>query len=292
MSRPGVSLLAFLLLCASSTAANAEEGPYSAKDPGVTLPVLIHKDLPVFPRWAMERGIQGKVTLEAVIRKDGTVGDIVVVHSEPAGLGFEAAAVRAISTWRYEPGTKDGERVDISFMIVVESTGGRPPRLRYPSGQEWAKYLAAASDALDEGKLDVALENAQGALAEAERFPSDDPRLPPTLELLATIHVKKQDVATALPLLERAQSERRARSGNGDPELLPLLDTLSTLYMIEGRVADAEAPLVRGIRLAKKRKRKNPELLSDLLARYHGVLLALQREEEAAKIAKQMERLQ
>ena len=247
MSRPEVSLLAFLLLCASSPAADAGEGPYSANDPGVTLPVLIHKNLPVFPGWAMERGIQGKVTLEAVIRKDGTVGDIVVVHSEPAGLGFEAAAVQAIRSWRYEPGTKDGEPVDISFMIVVESTGGRPPRLPYPSGQEWAEYLVAASNALDEGQLDVALENAQGALAEAETFPSDDPRLPPALELLATVHVKNQDVAMALPLLEHAQSERRARSGNRDPGLLPLLDTLSTLYMIEGRVADAEAPLVRAI---------------------------------------------
>ena len=112
-----------------------------------------------------------------------------------------------------------------------------------------------------------------------------------TLEFLAKVLITRGEVTETTPLLGRALKERLARIGDTDPELLPLLDSLSAMYVSEKRYSDAEAPLVRAIRMAKKRKSDNPNRLPVLLGRYHSVLDSLGRDEEAAKVAKQIQRL-
>ena len=45
--------------------------------------------------------IEGVVVLDAVIHRDGTIGDITVLQStSPA---FEQAAIAAVKQWRYTP---------------------------------------------------------------------------------------------------------------------------------------------------------------------------------------------
>jgi TonB family protein len=41
---------------------------------------------------------------------------------QPAGgdCGFEEAAIDAVKKWRYKPGTKNGEAVDVKITVVVE----------------------------------------------------------------------------------------------------------------------------------------------------------------------------
>ncbi len=88
---------------------------------GVTEPELIPgtKVLPVYPEAARKVGAPGKVTLRAVIRRDGTVGDIKVLEEPPGGFGFGRAAIEAVRQWRYRPATKDGRPVDVYLTIVV-----------------------------------------------------------------------------------------------------------------------------------------------------------------------------
>jgi protein TonB len=99
-----------------------EEGPVRAGFGGVTYPVLIEstKVLPKYPELARKAKVTGNVILEAVIRKDGTVGGVKVLRSPGANLGFEEAAIEAVTQWRYKPGVQNGRPVDVYFTIVVD----------------------------------------------------------------------------------------------------------------------------------------------------------------------------
>jgi protein TonB len=98
------------------------EGPVRAGFGGVTYPVLIEstKVQPKYPELARKAKVTGNVILEAVVRKDGTVGDVKVLRSPGANLGFEESAVDAVRQWRYKPGVQNGRPVDVYFTIVVE----------------------------------------------------------------------------------------------------------------------------------------------------------------------------
>jgi protein TonB len=102
--------------------AGAQEEPLYAGFEGACNPVLIESSRvpPGYPELARQAGVQGKVLLQAVIREDGTVGDITVLESSAARLGFDEAAVKAVSRWRYKPGLQDGKPVDAHFTILVD----------------------------------------------------------------------------------------------------------------------------------------------------------------------------
>jgi len=92
----------------------------------VTLPRIIarSKVTPRFPQRAEGRKILGRVVLQAVVRKDGTIGELEVLKPAGGDCGFEEAAIEAIRKWRYKPATKGGEPVDVYFTIVVDFTYG------------------------------------------------------------------------------------------------------------------------------------------------------------------------
>jgi len=98
------------------------EGPVRAGFGGVTYPVLIEstKVQPKYPELARKAKVTGNVILEAVVAKDGTVGDVKVLRSPGANLGFEESAIDAVRQWRYKPGVQNGRPVDVYFTIVVE----------------------------------------------------------------------------------------------------------------------------------------------------------------------------
>jgi TonB family protein len=89
---------------------------------GVTNPEILHKVPPRFPRIAEGKNVLGRVVLQAIVRKDGSVGDLEVLQEAGGDCGFEEAALEAIRQWRYKPATKGGEPVDAYFTIVVDFT--------------------------------------------------------------------------------------------------------------------------------------------------------------------------
>ncbi len=99
-------------------------GPLMPGIGGVTEPELIPetKVKPEYPELARKARIQGKVILQAVIRKDGTVGDIKVLKEPAADLGFAEAAIAAVKQWRYRPAMQNGRPVDVYFTVVVNFT--------------------------------------------------------------------------------------------------------------------------------------------------------------------------
>jgi TonB family protein len=57
----------------------------------------------------------GVVIVNAVIKKDGTVGDAEILGCLPRRKGLEQAAMNALKSWRYEPATKEGTAVAIAL---------------------------------------------------------------------------------------------------------------------------------------------------------------------------------
>ena len=70
-------------------------------------PKLTRSSNPVYPSTAQNQGIEGYVLLHVQVLADGRVGELKVLEGKPAGM-FEAAAKRAVSSWKYAPGLEKG----------------------------------------------------------------------------------------------------------------------------------------------------------------------------------------
>jgi len=81
---------------------------------------LISKINPVYPASAKSAGIQGIVSLDMVISKDGTPLDIQVVSSPSDDL--TQSALEAVRQWRYSPTLLNGEPVEVVTDVVVNYT--------------------------------------------------------------------------------------------------------------------------------------------------------------------------
>ena len=112
----------------SQTLPERERGPapksvstvYTTDDDGLQNPRLLEETTPQYTDAAQGRQIEGEVWLEAVVRPDGTVGDIRVTKSLDMKYGLDVAAVIAAKQWRFDPGTRDGEPVAMQVGIALE----------------------------------------------------------------------------------------------------------------------------------------------------------------------------
>lgn len=87
--------------------------------PGIKNPKLIKEAKPGYTAEAMRARIQGLVQLEAVILRNGTVGDVKVTRSLDTVHGLDNEAVKTVKKWRFEPGSKDGKPVAVSVEIEM-----------------------------------------------------------------------------------------------------------------------------------------------------------------------------
>jgi TonB family protein len=90
----------------------------------VTSPVPVHKVDPKYPQASALEHIQGEVILYGVIRRDGTVDGIQKVRGIDELL--DANAIEAFGRWKFEPGTRDGEPVDLEAIVYIPFKA--PPR--------------------------------------------------------------------------------------------------------------------------------------------------------------------
>lgn len=92
------------------------------KDPGVTLPKVVSEVKPQYTPEAMQAKIEGTVVMNAVVRTDGTPGDITITKSLDTRYGLDKQAVAALSQWRFEPGLKDGKPVPVRVTVEMRFT--------------------------------------------------------------------------------------------------------------------------------------------------------------------------
>ena len=80
---------------------------------------VIYNPKPDYPPLAKEQRIQGKVRLNVVIGKDGTVQDLQVASGDPA---LAPSALEAVRQWRYKPTLLNGNPVEVVTVIDVNYT--------------------------------------------------------------------------------------------------------------------------------------------------------------------------
>jgi periplasmic protein TonB len=77
---------------------------------------LIRKVQPAYPSLARSARIQGAVVLQAVISKAGVIENLKVLTGHPM---LVAAAIEAVSQWRYRPYILNNEAVEVETQITV-----------------------------------------------------------------------------------------------------------------------------------------------------------------------------
>ncbi|MBI2682165.1 MAG: TonB family protein [Acidobacteriales bacterium] len=95
---------------------------FAEKDPvqragELSTPVALSKVDPGYPPDLVEGRMEGVVVLYAVIRADGTVTDIRVIHGSHPKL--DESAMRAFARWRFRPATKSGQPVDLEAVVQI-----------------------------------------------------------------------------------------------------------------------------------------------------------------------------
>jgi TonB family protein len=102
----------------------AELDPNEAKG-DLTAPEAVQKVDPAYPLELMRRNVQGTVTLYAVIRNDGSVSDVRVLHGVDEQL--DQYARTALGHWHFRPATKNGAPVNLEAVVMIPF---KPVRLK------------------------------------------------------------------------------------------------------------------------------------------------------------------
>lgn len=93
-----------------------EELVFELKDLSVQ-PRPIYQGEPIFPPEMKRAGISGEVILQFWVRANGTTDNIKVLRS--SNEAFNEPAIRAVRKWRFEPGEKNGEKVNSIVRVPM-----------------------------------------------------------------------------------------------------------------------------------------------------------------------------
>lgn len=84
---------------------------------GVSEPVILSQMQPEYSDDARKARVQGTVELLIIVRSDGTVLFDSVRKS--LGYGLDQKAIDAVKRWRFVPGKKDGQPVNVYVSVLV-----------------------------------------------------------------------------------------------------------------------------------------------------------------------------
>jgi periplasmic protein TonB len=83
-------------------------------------PVAKFQARPQFPFEMRRAGISGEVVVDFIVDTDGAVRNAFAAHSSQRE--FEAAAVQAVSKWKFRPGRKNGHAVFTHMQVPIVFT--------------------------------------------------------------------------------------------------------------------------------------------------------------------------
>ncbi len=105
---------------------DSDPGAYQRLAPSeLTGPVALRKVDPKYPPELRSTHVEGEVILYAIIRKDGSVDSIQLVHSVDPRL--DADAMEALAQWKFEPGEKRGAPIDLEAVVHIPFPRSRAP---------------------------------------------------------------------------------------------------------------------------------------------------------------------
>jgi protein TonB len=91
----------------------------------LSAPEAITKVDPAYPQDLIQDRVEGVVVLYAIIRSDGTVEGVRILEGIDQRLDENAR--KALQQWRFRPGTKKGQPVDIEAVVRVPFRVRRNP---------------------------------------------------------------------------------------------------------------------------------------------------------------------
>jgi TonB family protein len=92
------------------------DGPRIAST-DISGPVPLRKVDPKYPPSLISEHVEGEVVLYAVIRRDGSVDSIQLVHGIDEQL--DENAMRALSQWKFRPAAKQGTPVELEAIVHI-----------------------------------------------------------------------------------------------------------------------------------------------------------------------------
>ena len=84
---------------------------------GMSPPRADYQNDPEYSDEARKAKYQGTIVLSLVVDSSGAPRDVQIVT--PLGLGLDEQAVKAVNSWRFRPGAKDGEPVSVAINVEV-----------------------------------------------------------------------------------------------------------------------------------------------------------------------------
>jgi TonB family protein len=94
---------------------NKRDGSASAQD--LSQPMATRKVDPAYPLQLMRQNVAGTVILYAIIRADGSVGNVRVLRGVDERL--DQFASQALAQWQFQPATKNGAPVDVEATFKI-----------------------------------------------------------------------------------------------------------------------------------------------------------------------------
>jgi TonB family protein len=90
----------------------------------VSAPKVVRMVRPEYTKEALRQRIAGEVVLSAIVKADGSVGDVAVKQSLDDRYGLDDAAIAAVKQCVFSPGTRQGRpvavRVDVSMKFTLK----------------------------------------------------------------------------------------------------------------------------------------------------------------------------
>jgi TonB family protein len=71
---------------------------------------------PIYPAEALAAGVEGLVILEAIVSRNGTVGDVRILRSVPM---LDEAALGAVRLWQFTPTLLNRAPIEVVMMVTV-----------------------------------------------------------------------------------------------------------------------------------------------------------------------------
>jgi TonB family protein len=89
----------------------------AAQAPRITPPRITYKVQPEYSEEGRQAHVEGTIILRIVVGADGKPRDFLVQRG--LGLGLDEKAIAAVSAWKFSPGLKDGQPVNVYAQIEV-----------------------------------------------------------------------------------------------------------------------------------------------------------------------------
>jgi TonB family protein len=107
----------------------------------------------IYPKNAVEKKIQGRVTLKFVIEGDGSISNIEALSSPDPSLTDEAIRVMKLSP-KWTPGKQDGKPVRVSFVLPIDfslkgTTATEVASLKVTSGEKTTVHSSKIRESTD-----------------------------------------------------------------------------------------------------------------------------------------------